>query len=341
MKEHQKKLKNIRPSVDWNKVKKPVDEKPEVAPKSNEDQQEELDTAKIKQKELEEAKEKERKEKQEKHRQQFAEFLKQQRKNKKKAQVEVLAPEEPQQQASAAIKEEITAKPLPRKPEAQVVDVAEPALLELPPVHAAAQEDETTTEQPPLPSPPLHSSNDKVPASNTDEEEEPSSSSSSSDENNKEEEHEPIPIRFMDDDGDTQFEESLYSVQSLPQSPTMSLEDFEEDNNLGLHIDIHDLPLPNDTILPKTPAKTREAMCDMNLGLRIEALRQYCESKFGEDLFIQLYRYMRDESQDLQSNEDSTNEKILALLGSKQTLQMYIPKISQLIYCEDDYYGSG
>jgi hypothetical protein len=74
------------------------------------------------------------------------------------------------------------------------------------------------------------------------------------------------------------------------------------------------------------------------LSVRIEYLRQYCEKRFGEDMFLKIYRFLRQAGE----NDDETemHEKLLSLLGNDaEVYYPYVQKVHQLIFCEDIFYS--
>ena len=76
------------------------------------------------------------------------------------------------------------------------------------------------------------------------------------------------------------------------------------------------------------------------LSVRIEALRNYCEQKFGEKSFIQIYNLLRDfEFKENEDEDSQIQEGILQILGNNTKLLPYVQKIHQLIFCEDLFYG--
>jgi NIMA (never in mitosis gene a)-related kinase len=87
-----------------------------------------------------------------------------------------------------------------------------------------------------------------------------------------------------------------------------------------------------------TTQKTEEQTAKEKLSVRIEYLRQYCEKRFGEDLFMKVYRFLRQVSDD--DDDMETHEKLQLVLGDKfATHYPYVQKIQHLIFCEDSFYG--
>ncbi len=71
------------------------------------------------------------------------------------------------------------------------------------------------------------------------------------------------------------------------------------------------------------------------LSIRIEHLREYCERKFGEELFLKLYKHLRDVGP-----SDDGDQGVHNVLGPDEArLYPYIQKVQQLIYCEDIFYA--
>ncbi|KAL9649008.1 hypothetical protein ABK040_008387 [Willaertia magna] len=78
----------------------------------------------------------------------------------------------------------------------------------------------------------------------------------------------------------------------------------------------------------------------IELSMRIESLRKYCEHKFGETTFVELYRYLRDfELKDNEEEDNRLHKGVERILGSKIKLLPYVQRIYQLIDCEDLFYG--
>lgn len=77
------------------------------------------------------------------------------------------------------------------------------------------------------------------------------------------------------------------------------------------------------------------------LSVRIERLRQYCERKCGEQLFLQLYHFLKDVGQD--DDDDGVQRGLVEILErgnmSVADSHIYISKINQLIYVEQLFYG--
>lgn len=77
------------------------------------------------------------------------------------------------------------------------------------------------------------------------------------------------------------------------------------------------------------------------LSVRIERLRQYCERKCGEQLFLELYRFLKDVGQD--DDDDGVQRGLVEILErgnmSVSDSHIYISKINQLIYVEQLFYG--
>jgi NIMA (never in mitosis gene a)-related kinase 1/4/5 len=70
-----------------------------------------------------------------------------------------------------------------------------------------------------------------------------------------------------------------------------------------------------------------------HLSLRIEELRHECETGLGADVFLHLYRILKD------SNVESSSDGLQAFAKLSSKEQSYVRKVSQLIFCEDKFYA--
>lgn len=68
---------------------------------------------------------------------------------------------------------------------------------------------------------------------------------------------------------------------------------------------------------------------------RIEALRVHLENQLGDGAFIQAYRYLTKQSD---NDDDAPSNDLDKLLGDKK--MKFVPLITQLIFCEDQYYSN-
>eukprot|EP00742_Colponemidia_sp_Colp-10_P003345 GILJ01003560.1.p1 GENE.GILJ01003560.1~~GILJ01003560.1.p1 ORF type:complete len:831 (+),score=160.17 GILJ01003560.1:100-2592(+) len=84
-----------------------------------------------------------------------------------------------------------------------------------------------------------------------------------------------------------------------------------------------------DSVSPSGSGQQRHAL----LSIRIESLRAFCEEKFGADLFMQLYRYLKE------SNDADGSEVELARMVSADKMP-FVRQINYLIFCEIQFYGS-
>eukprot|EP00743_Colponemidia_sp_Colp-15_P002605 GILK01002822.1.p1 GENE.GILK01002822.1~~GILK01002822.1.p1 ORF type:complete len:897 (-),score=171.16 GILK01002822.1:188-2878(-) len=87
-------------------------------------------------------------------------------------------------------------------------------------------------------------------------------------------------------------------------------------------------PLGQTLVLANVSAKD-------SVGYRIENLRVYLEDQMGMDPFIGAYRYLQDT---VNEDGEDIDEALERILGS--TNMKFLPLIHQLIYCEDQYYGT-
>jgi len=70
-----------------------------------------------------------------------------------------------------------------------------------------------------------------------------------------------------------------------------------------------------------------------SMAYRLEALRVYLETVLGEDLFIEAYQHVMEETAD--------DEESVDLKGKMGDKLKFVPLIYQLIVCEDSFYNMG
>jgi NIMA (never in mitosis gene a)-related kinase len=126
-----------------------------------------------------------------------------------------------------------------------------------------------------------------------------------------------------------------WDFSTEPESPVIEVQPPTQ------KLQAEDLRLSNDHVLDSvltTTKKTEEQTAKEKLSVRIEYLRQYCEKRFGEELFMKVYRFLRQVSDD--DDDMETHEKLQQVLGSKFASHYpYVQKIQHLIFCEDSFYG--
>ena len=69
-----------------------------------------------------------------------------------------------------------------------------------------------------------------------------------------------------------------------------------------------------------------------SMGYRIEALRVYLETQFGDNVFVAAYQHLTN----LATQNDDTDNAIEGIVGPKK--MKFVPLIHHLIVCEDSYY---
>ncbi len=301
MKEHQMKLRHIKPSMDWNNVKNPSPITPTPVTPRNDGLDvvvltPENNAAKL---EEERQKEEEKKKKEAQRRNNLKEFMKKQKSNASKPADDVLV----------FVKNK-------NNPAMQVISEEE-----------YEQEEELIPLQD-LKTPVSHpvslfhdDDNPFITAS------ERSSSASSVDLENDQEDL----IKFDDTQERVQPNKneafSPFIESPLPISTAL-------DEALEQHL------VSSNSDLPSSPSSSFKEQ-QQRLSIRIEYLRRYCEQKFGDELFIDLYRFLRELDSD--DDADSIKKGLCSIIQSKgkdiTQLQPFIGKLHNLIYCEDFFYG--
>lgn len=138
----------------------------------------------------------------------------------------------------------------------------------------------------------------------------------------------------------SQFEDLdlLPSKEGQSQPPT-----FDRNNGtpveLKFHTPIRKHEIDTSQLSPTELENLRKKQNE--LGVRIESLRSYCENKFGERTFMELYNFLRDfEFKENEDEDSQVHDGISRILGEeKSRLMPYIQKIHQLLFCEDLFYG--
>ncbi len=67
-----------------------------------------------------------------------------------------------------------------------------------------------------------------------------------------------------------------------------------------------------------------------SIGYRIEALRVYLEQQIGDEVLLEVYKYLHE-------NESEDNSEIQKLMGP---MIKFLPLLYQMIVCEDTYYNN-
>ena len=84
------------------------------------------------------------------------------------------------------------------------------------------------------------------------------------------------------------------------------------------------------TILSNLPGITASD----SRSYRIEALRVHLENQLGDQPFIAAYRHLVN----LSGDDEQPTDELEQILGPKK--MKFVPLITQLIVCEDTYYGT-